>query len=188
MTSMDNTPDSPAKTPEGYTTQGGNFWTLITPETWKVLHAVLQGDESFWVVRKHELTSHLERYDTNPIKTSYELLWAELRRPNPSNLTIQNTLRRILENYFKILGDVDPDFICEKFEGKEKFVCKSLFSWVNYGSHFAHDDLFIADGATADIYLKVFKEVFEKLEHGGHYRMMMHEDNVEEAAVEATAQ
>jgi len=38
---MDNTPDSPAKTPEGYTTQGGNFWTLITPETWKVLHAVL---------------------------------------------------------------------------------------------------------------------------------------------------
>ena len=41
MTSMDNTPDSPAKTPEGYTTQGGNFWTLITPETWKVLHAVL---------------------------------------------------------------------------------------------------------------------------------------------------
>lgn len=148
----------------------------------------VRGDESFWVVRKHELTSHLERYDTNPIKTSYELLWAELRRPNPSNLTIQNTLRRILENYFKILGDVDPDFICEKFEGKEKFVCKSLFSWVNYGSHFAHDDLFIADGATADIYLKVFKEVFEKLEHGGHYRMMMHEDNVEEAAVEATAQ
>ncbi len=111
-----------------------------------------------------------------------------LRRPNPSNLTIQNTLRRILENYFKILGDVDPDFICEKFEGKEKFVCKSLFSWVNYGSHFAHDDLFIADGATADIYLKVFKEVFEKLEHGGHYRMMMHEDNVEEVAVEAPAQ
>ena len=42
MTSMDNTPDSPAKTPGGYTTQGGNFWTLITPEIWKVLHAVLQ--------------------------------------------------------------------------------------------------------------------------------------------------
>lgn len=46
MTSMDNTPDSPAKTPEGYTTQGGNFWTLITPEIWKVLHAVLHLDEA----------------------------------------------------------------------------------------------------------------------------------------------
>ena len=42
MTSMDNTPDSPAKTPEGYTTQGGNYWTLITPEIWNVLHTVVQ--------------------------------------------------------------------------------------------------------------------------------------------------
>ena len=41
MTSMFNTPDSPAKSPVGYTTQGGNFWTLITPEIWKVLHAVV---------------------------------------------------------------------------------------------------------------------------------------------------
>ena len=38
---MDNTPDSPAKSPVGYTTQGGNYWTLITLEIWKVLHAVV---------------------------------------------------------------------------------------------------------------------------------------------------
>jgi hypothetical protein len=44
---MDNTPDSPAKSPVGYTTQGGNFWTLITPEIWKVLHAVLQPGHPF---------------------------------------------------------------------------------------------------------------------------------------------
>lgn len=140
------------------------------------------GDETFWIVRKHDLASKPERYQTNPIKTSYELLWAELRRTELSNLTIQNTLRRILENYFKILGDVDPDNICDKFDGKEKFVCKSLFSWVNYGSHFAHDDLFIADGATVDIYLKVFKEIFDKQGHGAHYRMMMHEDEHEGTA------
>ena len=52
MTSMDNTPDSPAKTPEGYTTQGGNFWTLITPETWKVLHAVLHSRTFDWLVAR----------------------------------------------------------------------------------------------------------------------------------------
>jgi hypothetical protein len=40
MTCMDNTPDSPAKAPDGCTTRGGNFWTLVTPEIWKVLHAV----------------------------------------------------------------------------------------------------------------------------------------------------
>ena len=51
MISMDNTLDSPAKTPVGYTTQGGNYWTLITPEIWKGLYAVLQQwpwDTSRW--------------------------------------------------------------------------------------------------------------------------------------------
>jgi hypothetical protein len=39
---MNNTPDSPAKTPDDRTDQGGNYWTLFTPGIWKVLHAVLQ--------------------------------------------------------------------------------------------------------------------------------------------------
>lgn len=138
------------------------------------------GDETFWVVRKADHVSKLESYPTNPIKTSYELLWEEVRRPDRSNLTIQNTLRRILENYFKILGGVDPDAICAAFEGREKIICKSLFSWVNDGSHFAHDDIFVSDGATTDIYLQVFKNIFSKLKHDAHYRMMMKETEGDE--------
>ena len=134
------------------------------------------GEQTFWVVRKSDHFTRIEPHESNPIKTSYELLWAELRRPDRSNLTIQNTLRRILENYFKILGGVDPDTICAKFEGHEKFICKSLFSWVNDGSHFAHDDIFVSDGASVDTYLQVFKDVFYKLNHHAHYRMMMRED------------
>jgi wobble nucleotide-excising tRNase len=143
------------------------------------------GDESFWVVRKSDHFTKIEPHESNPIKTSYELLWAELRRPDRSNLTIQNTLRRILENYFKILGGVDPDTICAKFEGREKFICKSLFSWVNDGSHFAHDDIFVSDGASVDTYLQVFKDVFYKLNHDAHYRMMMREDELEPAQAAA---
>ena len=75
-------------------------------------------EETFWVVRKSGLVSKLEPHASNPIKT-YELLWAELRKPDPSNLTIQNTMRRILENYFKILGGIDPESICAMLEGKE---------------------------------------------------------------------
>ena len=145
----------------------------------------VSGDESFWVVRKSGHFTKIEPHESNPIKTSYELLWAELRRPDRSNLTIQNTLRRILENYFKILGGVDPDTICAKFEGREKFICKSLFSWVNDGSHFAHDDIFVSDGASVDMYLQVFKDVFYKLNHDAHYRMMMREDEGEPAQVAA---
>lgn len=143
-------------------------------------------EETFWVVRKAGLVSRIERHESNPIKTSYELLWAEVRRQDTSKLTIQNTLRRILENYFKILGGVDPDKLCAMFEGKERLICKSLFSWVNDGSHFAHDDLYIAiDDATVDNYLNVFRAIFEKAEHLAHYRMMMGEAYDDEAADQA---
>jgi wobble nucleotide-excising tRNase len=131
-------------------------------------------EESFWVVRKSDLVTKIEKHSSNPIKTSYDLLWAEVRRPDRSNLTIQNTLRRILENYFKILGGVDPDKICDMFDGKEKFICKSLFSWVNDGSHFAYDDLYISvDSSQVENYLKVFRAIFEKSDHLSHYKMMM---------------
>lgn len=39
--SMDNTPGFSGKAPDGCTTRGGNYWTLIAPGTWKVLHADL---------------------------------------------------------------------------------------------------------------------------------------------------
>lgn len=131
-------------------------------------------EETFWVVRKSGLVSKIEKHDENPIKTSYELLWAEVRKPDRSNLAIQNTLRRILENYFKILGGVDPDKICAMFEGKDKLVCKSLFSWVNAGSHYAHDDLYLSvDNIMVETYLNVFKAIFDKSGHSAHYKMMM---------------
>jgi wobble nucleotide-excising tRNase len=131
-------------------------------------------EETFWVVRKSGLVSKLEKYNSNPIKTSYELLWAEVRKPDRSNLTIQNTLRRILENYFKILGGVDPDKICAMFDGKEKLICKSLFSWVHAGSHYALDDLYVSvDDSIVETNLKVFRAIFEKSRNLGHYNMMM---------------
>ena len=142
-------------------------------------------DETFWVVRKSGLGSRLVRHTSNPIKTSYELLWAEVRRPDHSNLTIQNTLRRILENYFRIMGEVDTDKICALFDGKEKLVCRSLFSWVNAGSHDVHDDLYVSiDDSLVESYLQVFRAIFEKSNHLGHYRMMMG-DAFDEVAADA---
>lgn len=137
-------------------------------------------DETFWVVRKSGPNSRLDSHSSNPIKTSYELLWSEVRRNDRSNLTIQNTLRRILENYFKILGGVNPDKICMEFEGRERLICKSLFSWVNDGSHFANDDMFFSlDQSAVDIYLNIFRAIFEKTGHISHYKMMMGDDYAE---------
>lgn len=137
---------------------------------------VALNEETFWIVRKPGLASHVDKHSGNPIKTSYELLWAEVRKPERSNLAIQNTLRRILENYFKILGGIEFDQLCAMFEGKEKLICKSLCSWIHDGSHYAHDDLYVSiDESMVDSYLKVFRAIFEKSKHGAHYKMMMGE-------------
>lgn len=132
------------------------------------------GERSYWVVRKEPSGTIVERHKSNPIKTSYDLLWEELRRPQKSPLTVQNTMRRILENYFKILGRMDFDKICDQFEGQEKIKCRSLFAWINDGSHFSNDDAFYAfDQNSIETHMKIFKQVFEKNGQLAHYDMMM---------------
>ena len=148
------------------------FHREVTFNTRRVNKAMKE--ETFWIVRKPGLESILEKHTVNPIKTSYDLLWAEVRNPERSNHTIRNTLRRILEHYFQILGGFNRDKICGLFEGKDKLICNSLFSWVNYGSHCVDDDLFVSiDDSGVETYLRVFRAVFQRSGHLGHYKMMM---------------
>ncbi len=147
----------------------------------------LLSDETFWIISKPSNVSKVKKFGYNPIKTSYELLWADVRKPDLTSHTIQNTLRRILENYFKILGNMDSDSISNEFQGRERIICKSLFSWVNDGSHSAHDDLHISqDGSAVESYLQVFRKIFEQTKHLAHYRMMMGDDFVEHPVPNAT--
>jgi wobble nucleotide-excising tRNase len=138
-------------------------------------------EATFGIIRKAGLSSKIQMYEFNPIKTSYELLWMEVRRRGQSNQGIRNALRRILENYFKILGGIDLDGLCTMFDGKEKIICNSLCSWVHDGSHYAMDDLYVAiDDSTIDVYLNVFRAIFYKSHHDEHYKMMMGDDFVDE--------
>ena len=134
----------------------------------------IMNDETFWMVKKNSNGSTIEKCVENPIRSAYELLWSDIRTNNQSSLTIQNTLRRIIENYFTMWGGKSKDEICDLFEGNEKLICQSLFSWVNDGSHSIHDDLYINHGnQTNESYLKVFKEVFIRSGQLGHYEMMV---------------
>ena len=131
-------------------------------------------DESFWTVRKVNRLSKIERHETNPIRSTYEWLWAELRRSDYSNPTLPNVMRRIVEHYFKFLGNLNSDYIISAFVGQDKLICKSLFSWVNEGSHSAHDDPgYSPNESEVEMYLGVFKEIFEKTGNAVHYQMMM---------------
>jgi wobble nucleotide-excising tRNase len=137
-----------------------------------------KGEKSqFWILRKNNKVSTIQFYaDTNPIQSSYELLWREIREwERNDGITIENTLRRILENYFSILGSKRDDVLINKFENQEeREICRSLLSWANEGSHTLPDDLFIeAPDGTITKYLDVFKDIFKHTENSGHYNMMM---------------
>lgn len=137
-----------------------------------------KGEKSqFWILRKNNKISTIHFYGiNNPIQSSYELLWREIKEwENNSGITIQNTLRRILENYFSILGSKRDDVLINKFSSQEeREICRSLLSWANEGSHTLPDDLFIeAPDGTITKYLEVFKNIFSHTENIGHYNMMM---------------
>lgn len=134
-------------------------------------------DCCFWIVRKQNCISTLSHHKENPIKTNYQLLWQEVKRceENPkSSVHICNTLRRILENYFTVLGGIDISSLTDCFDGDEKFVCRSLTSWIHDGSHCMYDGLDVGFGQDlTDHYLPVFRKIFEKTKHTAHYDMMM---------------
>ena len=131
-------------------------------------------NHGFWIIRKMSGKSEINPHAENPVKSSYELLWQEVRQQNPSSAIIQNVLRRILEHYFTFYGGIDSDEIVEKFEGKDKVVCSALFAWINDGSHHTHGDLYVScTDEQLQRYLNVFQRIFEENDHGGHYKMMM---------------
>lgn len=132
---------------------------------------------NFWILRKNDKVTSLQSFEmNNPIQSSYELLWQELKSVEvKSTLTIQNIMRRIIENYFKLLGKYGDDDLILKFETKEEQeICRSLISWINDGSHSINDDLYVElQDRTIDVYKKVFKDIFILTKHEGHYNMMM---------------
>ncbi|MEZ8465418.1 AAA family ATPase [Vibrio splendidus] len=137
-------------------------------------------DTNFWILRKANNITSVSAYDQkNPIESSYELLWRELKERNAnSGITIQNTMRRIIENYFKILGRFSDDDLLSKFENlQEQQICNSLMYWINDGSHCLPDDLYIQhpDDST-ELYMSVFQKLFDYAGHLSHYNMMMGEE------------
>ncbi len=137
----------------------------------------IKSEVTFWVVRKWEGHSSIKCYEENPVKNTYEILWDEIRKaqqePNAEiSASIQNTMRRILEHYYKYYGNLSLGKIHEKVNPQDSVIVRSLVSWINDGSHSAFDDLYYT-AVSSEVYLKVFRTIFEELGHIAHYNMMM---------------
>lgn len=138
-----------------------------------------KGKYSFWIIRKDNNISKIEKFEENPVKNSYELLWQEVKQAKENNaswVSLQNVMRRIIEYYFRILGGFEHNHnLSECFENiEEKQVCNSFISWFNDGSHGISDDLFVqSQDISIETYLKVFENIFKITGHEAHYKMMM---------------
>lgn len=131
--------------------------------------------KTFWIITKRDNQSIITKYDKNPIKTSYQALWENIKDEKINPVSIPNDMRRILENYFTTLGGVPVDNLEDEFEGQEKYICRSLCSWLHDNSHTCFGDEFYTplDDNQIVKYKEVFKKIFEKYHHEAHYKMMM---------------
>jgi wobble nucleotide-excising tRNase len=128
----------------------------------------------YWTVRKPNAISQIAAHKTNPVKSSYQLLWNEVAKNDRLNHLVQNVMRRIIEHYFTYLGSSKMDDLPLKFDGVDRIMCKSLLGWANDGSHSIEDDLHLSsEDEKAEAYLRIFKQIFEKTNNLAHYEMMM---------------
>lgn len=83
-------------------------------------------------------------------------------------------MRRILEHYFNVIGNLNYEEIIDKFSGQDKLICKTLLSYINAGSHTINDDFHLSiSNEMVDKYKGVFKKIFESAGQLDHYNMMM---------------
>ncbi len=145
---------------------------LGSRDNWK------KNEVAFWIVKKVGNISKVLCYqEKNPIQTTYELLWMELNDINNSKrITIFNTLRRILEYYFNVIGGLDYEKCINEFDGEDKLICRALISCINDGSHFITDDYVMQyENESVEKYVRVFRLIFEKMNQIDHYKMMAKE-------------
>lgn len=134
--------------------------------------------EKYFVISKKNEISDIKEYVKNPIETTYQLLWEQLKDENINKNTCFNTMRRILEYYFNIIGSKDYEKSVDEFEGNDKIICKSLISCINDSSHYINEEFnIIFDDDIVLKYKDVFRKIFDKLNHLQHYKMMMNEED-----------
>jgi len=134
----------------------------------------------YWITRKTHSYSDIVPYEKNPVKSTYEALWEEVRRAheNPAvaeQTSLQNTMRRILEHYFTFYGDISFQNLPMQLKTEDASIARALLSWVNDGSHSSFDDFSYTPPMSDGIqrYLNIFALIFDSTGHKAHYNMMM---------------
>ena len=93
---------------------------------------------NYWTIRKYKGISKINWNKDNPVQSTYEILWQDVKYASEhpdevSSNSLQNTMRRILEHYYKYYGDISLNRLPDKVNGKYRWVTKTLLAWTNDG-------------------------------------------------------
>lgn len=107
----------------------------------------------YWSLTKVRGVSRLTAYERrNPVKSDYQELWSLLKDGNNGRIKLPMVMKRILEIYFLEYGRYDYNTIMSMI-GDKKTNPKGERDW--------------------DMNMSKFRQIFEKLGHEAHYKMMM---------------
>lgn len=139
-----------------------------------------RGKISYYIIRKINNISSIEHFGHSPIKTTYQMMWELVKKASDDisrvdRIALLNVMRRILEYYFKTLGNLVNNDVYDKINGEDRFICHSLLALENSQSHGFIDDTVNStpDEDTLRRYLVVFRKIFEVHGSLSHYNMMM---------------
>lgn len=133
----------------------------------------------YWLVRKGDTGSRVVPHKVSPVKCTYQLMWDEYKHNEDNYHILPNTMRRILESYFTLLGGEEIHKLPDRFDGYDKLIYESLITWVNVDSHSIFEDAnHSISEDNIDRYKSVFRSIFEKTGHIAHFNMMMGLENV----------
>jgi len=131
-------------------------------------------DPKHWTLRKPAGVSSVMSHGTNtPIMTAYRALWDEVNDPATVPVLLCNAMRRILEHYFKFIGDRDWMSGFDDLDGSDAFAFGALRRSLNDGSHgYLGAEEFYFDADAGERLRSVFHRVFDFHGQGPHYEMM----------------
>lgn len=127
----------------------------------------------FVINQNKDNKSYIIDYDKNPIQTYEKLLWDEVKG-SWNKVTIQNTLRRILERFFPLCGCTSVNKLGDNFDEDKKIRFNCFVSWLNIGSHKSTDEVCVLGTENAvNSYKETFKMIFWEHGYEKYYNYMM---------------
>lgn len=122
--------------------------------------------------------SKVEEMEKDQIKNEYQSFWQIIKDANenkaPTSI-LPNVMRNILEYYFSFVYKIDDlnKQLCNLLSETQDQNYRAFYRFINRSSHSDSFNLHMLGAMTANHYLDLFEQIFEKTGNLEHYNKML---------------